>query len=120
MDNKLEVSIFRYDPGQDFGPRYEKYEVPWKEGMNTLEVLKFVYDNYAPIAFRYGCRIKICGICGVMVNNKPVLACKEQAQAVMTIEPLPVLPVVKDLLIDYDAYYEKRSKIRPFIDPPPI
>ena len=118
MDNKLEVSIFRYDPGQDFGPRYEKYEVPWKEGMNTLEVLKFVYDNYAPIAFRYGCRIKICGICGVMVNNKPVLACKEQAQAVMTIEPLPVLPVIKDLLIDYDAYYEKRSKIRPFIDPP--
>jgi len=118
MDSKLDVSIFRYDPRVDPTPRYEKYEIPYREGMNVLEVLKFVYDNHAPIAFRYGCRIKLCGYCGVMVNNKPVLACKEKAEKVMTIEPLPVQPVVKDLVIDFDAYYEKRAKIRPFIEPP--
>jgi succinate dehydrogenase/fumarate reductase iron-sulfur protein len=118
MENKLEVSIFRYDPGADDKPRYEKYEVPHEEGMNVLEVLKYVYDNYAPIAFRYGCRIKLCGYCGVMVNNKPVLACKEKAQKVMTIEPLPVQPVVKDLVIDFDPYFEKRAKLRPFVEAP--
>ena len=117
MRSKLDVSIFRYDPGVDSKPRYERYEVPYREGMNVLEVLKFVYDNYAPIGFRYGCRIKLCGYCAVMVNNKPVLACKEKAQEIMTIEPLPVQPVVKDLVIDFDAYFEKRAKIRPFIEP---
>lgn len=118
MENKLEVSIFRYDPGEDFGPRYEKYEVPFKEGITVLEVLKYIYDNYAPISFRYGCRIKVCGTCAVMVNNKPVLACKEKAQKVMTIEPLPILPVVKDLVFDFDTYFENRVKIRPYIEPP--
>ena len=117
MDNKVDVSIFRYDPGTDFKPRFEKYEVPFREGMKVLEVLKYVYDHYAPIAFRYGCRIKVCGYCAVMMNNKPVLACKEVAQKVMTIEPIPVTPVIRDLVVDFDAYFEKRAKIRPFIEP---
>ena len=118
MDNKFEVSIFRYDPAEDFGPRYEKYDVPYRDGMTVLEVLKYVYDHYSPIAFRYGCRIKACGTCAVMMNSQPVLACKEKAQKVMTIEPLPILPVVKDLVFDFDPYFDKRAKIRPFIEPP--
>ena len=118
MDDKFEVSIFRYDPTRDFRPRYEKYEVPYREGMMVLEVLKYIYDNYAPISFRYGCRIKACGTCAVMMNNRPVLACKEKAQKVMTIDPLPMLPVIKDLVFDFDAYFDRRAKIRPFIEPP--
>jgi fumarate reductase (CoM/CoB) subunit B len=118
VDNKFEVSIFRYDPAEDFGPRYEKYDVPYRDGMSVLEVLKYVYDHYSPIAFRYGCRIKACGTCAVMMNNSPVLACKEKAQRVMTIEPLPILPVVKDLVFDFDPYFDKRAKIRPYIEPP--
>jgi len=118
VDNMFEVSIFRYDPTEDVRPRYEKYDVPYREGMMVLEVLKYIYDHYAPISFRYGCRIKACGTCAVMVNNRPVLACKEKAQKVMTIEPLPILPVVKDLVFDFDAYFDKRVKIRPFIEPP--
>lgn len=115
MDGKLEVSVFRYDPGKDFGPRYERYGVPMRQGMTVLEALKYVYDHYAPIAFRYGCRIKVCGYCAVMMNGRPVLACKEKVQPVMTIEPLPVLPVIKDLVIDFDVYQEKRVRMRPFI-----
>ena len=116
MGKKLDVTVFRYDPSKDFKPRYEKYEVPHREGMNVLEVLKFIYDHYTPIAFRYGCRIKVCGYCAVMMNGKPVLACKEKAQDVMTIEPIPVMPVIKDLVVDLDAYFEKRAKLRPFIE----
>jgi succinate dehydrogenase/fumarate reductase iron-sulfur protein len=115
VNKKLDVSIFRYDPAEDVRPRYEKYEVPARMGMTVLEALKYVYDHYSPISFRYGCRIKACGSCAVMVNDRPVLACKEKAELVMTIAPLPVLPVVKDLVIDFDVYYGKRLKIRPFI-----
>jgi len=115
VDPKISVSVFRYDPAKDFGPRYEKYEVACREGMTVLEVLRYIYDHHTPIAFRYGCRIKVCGSCAVMVNDRPVLACKEKAHPGMTIEPLPVLPVVKDLVVDFDAYHEARSKMRPFI-----
>lgn len=118
VDQKSQVSVFRYDPAQDAIPRYEQYEVPFNESTTVLEVLKHIYDNHTPIAFRYGCRIKVCGSCAVMVNKRPVLACKEKAQKVMTIEPIPALPVVKDLIIDFDAFFEKRAKIRPFIEPP--
>ncbi len=116
MDNNIEVSIFRYDPAVDFGPRFERFGVPSRQGITVLEVLKYVYDHYAPIAFRYGCRIKVCGYCAVMMNGNPILACKEKAQPVMTLEPLPVLPVIKDLVVDFDAYQEKRVKMRPFIE----
>ncbi len=118
MGEKIEVTIFRYDPARDFKPRYEKYEVPYRDGITVLEVLRYIYDNYSPIAFRYGCRIKACGTCSVMMNQRPVLACKERAQKVMTIEPLPIFPVIKDLVFDFDRYLEKRARIRPFIDPP--
>jgi fumarate reductase (CoM/CoB) subunit B len=115
VNDLLEVSIFRYDPAVDVVPRYEKYEVPGRPGGTVLEVLKYIYDYYAPIAFRYGCRIKICGYCAMMMNDRPILACKEKAQPIMKIEPLPVLPVVKDLVTDFDMYQEKRLKMRPFI-----
>ncbi len=118
MDRMIEALVYRYDPGEDERPRYEKYAVPHRENMTVLEVLKFIYDHYTPLAFRYGCRIKTCGSCAVMMNNRPVLACKEKAQSPMTIEPLPTLPVIRDLVVDFDAYTEERLKFRPFVDRP--
>ncbi len=116
MSKMIEALVFRYDPGQDFKPRYEKFEIPYTEGMAVLEVLKYINDHYTPIAFRYSCRIKVCGSCAVLMNKVPVLACSEKAQMNMTIEPLPGFPVIKDLVIDLDSYNEKRHRIRPFIE----
>ena len=118
MNEISEVSVFRYNPGTDESPRYEKYQVPFSQGMTVLEVLKYIYDNFSPIAFRFGCRIKACGSCTVMMNKRPVMACKAKAEEVMTIEPISVLPFVRDLIVDFDAFFDKRAKIRPFIDPP--
>jgi len=116
VNNNIQALVFKYDPSEDYKPRYEKYEVPYREGMNILEVLKFIDENYMPLAFRYSCRIKICGSCAIMVNDRPVLACKEKAQMNMTIEPLPPFPVIRDLVVDFDNYQERRVKIRPFVE----
>lgn len=118
MNQTSEVSIFRYDPERDVSPRYEMYQVPFSDEMTVLEVLKYVYDNFSPVAFRYGCRIKVCGSCTVVMNKRPVMACKEKAEKVMTIEPLKLLPIVRDLVVDFDAFFDKRAKMRPFIEPP--
>ena len=116
MGKDSKISVFRYDPSVDSEARYEKYKVPYQDGMTVLEALKFIYDNYTPLGFRYSCRIKTCGTCAVVVNNKPVLACKEKASAVMKIAPLPYVSVIRDLVVDFDEYNARRTRIRAFIE----
>ena len=112
----IDVEIFRFDPGCDVEPRYETYSVPKTEGMSVLEALKYIYDNEAPIGFRYSCRHNVCGTCGIMVNGRPSLACATTAAPKIRVEPLRGFPIVRDLVVDFDPSYFKRLKLRPFID----
>jgi fumarate reductase iron-sulfur subunit len=116
QNGHIEVEVFRYDPGYDIEPRYETYMVPKTRGMTVLEALKYIYDNQAPIAFRYSCRHNVCGTCGVMVNGKPSLACATTAAPKIRVEPLKGFPIVRDLAVDFDDCYTKRLKLRPFLD----
>lgn len=101
-DGVIKAKIFRFDPSRDAVPRYEIYEVPRKEeGMLVGDVLMYIYENIDPsLAFRWECRARQCGACGVMINGRPGLICKERAPDVMLLEPLCVRPVIRDLVID--------------------
>ena len=117
----VKLRVFRYTPNEDQEPRYETYEVPYKGGLTLLEALEYIYENYEPIAFRRECRIFKCGSCAVMLNGKPVLACKkkigeEELEKELTVEPLKGFPVVKDLVVDYKPLIMKWMKLRPFIE----
>jgi succinate dehydrogenase/fumarate reductase iron-sulfur protein len=116
MPKEIVVRVFRFDPCRDSEPRYKTYKVPYEEGMTVLETLIYINDNLEPIAFRYECRFQSCGSCGVMVNDYPVLACKQVAQDGMKIDPLPIYPVIKDLVVDTSHYYIKRRQFRPFLE----
>jgi len=114
---RVKVKIFRYDPSEDKSPRYETYEVPHEKDMRILDVLMFVQENLAnSLAFRYSCRRRRCGTCSVMVNGRPVLACMEGVEPEMTIEPLPNLPIIRDLVVDTKPYEEGIRDIRPFLE----
>lgn len=98
--------------------RYEKYVVPYEKGARILELLidireKMGYD----IAYRAACRTRLCGLCGVMVNGKPTLACWDEVLPEMTIEPLRHFPVMKDLIIDRSYYDERIQKVIPYLVP---
>jgi len=112
----MTVHVHRFDPTKDNEPRYKSYKVPIEESMTVLDTLMYVNDNIEPIALRYECRFWDCGACGVMANGRPVLACKQAAQDGMKIGPLPIFPVIKDLVVDIGSYYRKRSQLRPFIE----
>jgi succinate dehydrogenase/fumarate reductase iron-sulfur protein len=107
--NKLvaKIKIFRYDPKVDEKPRYEIYEVPYERGARVLELLLYIRERLGvDVAFRYACRSRICGQCGMLMNKKPILACWEEARPEMTLEPLPGFPIIRDLVIDRSAYDE--------------
>jgi fumarate reductase (CoM/CoB) subunit B len=96
----LTVRVLRFNPDKDKESHYETYTVNVNEGARVLHVLHAIHDELDPtLSYRYSCASGQCGSCAVRVNGEPVLACMEEAQDGITIEPIN-LPVKKDLIVD--------------------
>jgi fumarate reductase (CoM/CoB) subunit B len=96
----LTVRVRRFDPEKDKESHYETYTVNVNDGARVLHVLHAIHDELDPtLSYRYSCASGQCGSCAVSVNGEPVLACMEEAQDGITIEPIN-LPVKKDLVVD--------------------
>lgn len=112
----LSAKIFRFDPTTDAAPRYDTVEVPLQPRMRVLDVLEYAVDNCGlGLAFRHFCGVKRCGMCGVNVNGKPVLACWEEATPSMVIEPLSNMPVIRDLTVDRSAVEAATASLEPVL-----
>lgn len=112
--NTVSAKIFRYDPASDEVPRYETLDVPFEKHMRVLDVLDHAAENAGvAVGYRWFCGVKRCGMCGVSVNGKPVLACWEAATPDMVIEPLPNMPVVRDLVVDRSALEQATLEMEP-------
>lgn len=110
----ISAKIFRYDPSVDKAPRYETLEVPLEREMRVLDVLDYAADQCGvALGYRWFCGVKRCGMCGVSVNGKPVLACWEKASPSMLIEPLPNMPVIRDLVVDRSALEQATLEMEP-------
>jgi len=109
----LRVNVYRYDPATDSSGRLEPYTVEVNEGARILHVLHAIHDHIDPtLSYRYCCGSGQCGSCAVRMNGEPVLACMEEAQDNMTIEPLN-LPVKKDLVVDLLPALNSVASLKP-------
>lgn len=115
--DEVRATVFRYNPERDAKPRYETYVVPHKEGLTMLGVLQHIYEHHdGSLAFSYECRYGSCGTCAVTVNGRPTLICNTPAQREVVIEPLPNLPVIRDLVVDRSSFDRALARIRPFME----
>lgn len=113
----VSAKIFRYDPTTEGSPRYETFEIPFEKEMRVLDVLDYVAENCGVgVGYRWFCGVKRCGMCGVTVNGKPVLACWEKATPSMLIEPLPNMPVIRDLVVDRSAFERSTLDMEPCLE----
>ncbi len=55
------------------------------------------------LAYRYGCRNGLCGVCTVEVNGRTKLACRTKVREGDKIAPMQDLPVLKDFVVKRDA-----------------
>lgn len=99
--------------------RYETYDIPKVDGMTVLEGLWHIVDNIdGSLAFRYSCRGAVCGSCAMQINGVITLACHTQISTLtpgaITIKPLPYFPIIKDLIVEMDAFYEKYKSVKPY------
>ncbi len=119
MTDTIKLNIYRRDPDLDTAPRYQKYEIENKPGLTVLMSLYQLLENEdKTLAFRASCRSAVCGSCGMHINGKNRLACETQLSTLggeVWIEPLPHLPVLKDLVVDMTTFWDKYEKVRPYL-----
>jgi succinate dehydrogenase / fumarate reductase iron-sulfur subunit len=122
---------------------YDLYKVDIRKGMTVLDVLFQIQDYMdESLAFRYSCRGAVCGSCAMLVNKVPVLACRTQVSLLKAIssklkpfaaltesppgwnpenevlvEPLPNLPILKDVVVDMTRFYEALESLKLWADP---
>ena len=120
FDNKIEVSMYRYNPEQDKFPYMKKYKIdkPARDIM-ILDLLHLLKEEDESISYRRSCREGVCGSDGMNINGKNGLACITPISSVIKrnkieLRPLPGLPVIRDLVVDMTEFYAQYEKIKPF------
>jgi len=119
MAERITLSIKRFYAPQN-KTWWQDYDIDLKSGMTVLEALYFIAENIdGSLSFRYSCRGAVCGSCAMMINGTITLACHTQIASLLPgtvkIEPLPRFKVLKDLIVEMDAFLEKYRSIDPFM-----
>lgn len=119
------VRVFRYDPAEGGEGRFAAFrlDIPDESTTTILDVLLRIQREQDPtLAFRYACRVNMCGSCGMVINGREGLACKTNVSDIppgreITIRPLNHFPVIKDLVVDMSPFFQKYEEILPFYEP---
>ncbi len=110
--------IFRFDPEKDQEPRYREYQVECPKGSTVLDALNEIkWRQDGTLSYRRSCRHGICGSCAMTINGKNNLACESQVETlkgVIWVEPLRSFPIIKDLIVDMEPFYERLKAVKPY------
>jgi fumarate reductase iron-sulfur subunit len=110
----LNVSVWR---GQESG-HYQSFEVPRLASQTVLDVVTYIQRALDPtLAYRYACRVGMCGSCAMTVNGRARWTCRTHVDKVaqdgrLEIAPLANLPVVRDLATDMSGFFDKWAQAR--------
>ena len=110
----LKVKIWR---GAETG-QFQEYEVPRQESQTVLDVVTYVQRRLDPsLAYRFACRVGVCGSCAMSVNGVSRWTCRTHVSKVaqddqLEIAPLRNLPVIRDLATDMSEFFDKWAKAR--------
>ena len=115
----IRVSVWR--GGAD--GRFEEFEVPRRASQTVLDVVTFIQRNLDPtLAYRFACRVGMCGSCAMTVNGTPRWTCRTHVDKVakggrVQIGPLANMPVVRDLVTDMREFFDKWARARGHFTP---
>jgi succinate dehydrogenase / fumarate reductase, iron-sulfur subunit len=117
---EMQFRIFRFDPAVDKEPRYQRYTVSAEPEERILDCLNRIkWEQDGTLGYRMSCGHGVCGSDGMRINGKSALACqklvKEYAGEEVVLEPLPFFKVLKDLIIDVDAFLSGIKYFRPYL-----
>ena len=123
---QAKVNVRRFNPDEERPKSYEQeFAVEVEEHFTVLDTLIKVREEIdGSLAMRCSCRAAICGSCAMRVNGHAVLACKTRvsqhlsAEGRVRVEPVGNQPVIKDLVVDLEPFWNKIRAVEPYLQPP--
>lgn len=131
----MKFNIKRYNGEKTW---IDTFDVKPRPHMSVLEALFQIQDEQdSTLGFRYSCRGAVCGSCSMLINKKQRLACRTQVSEIagervlaispfgpiaipeiktgddILVEPLPNLPVIKDLIVDMKPFFKHYETVKP-------
>ncbi len=114
MSTALHVRVWR---GGAEG-RFQQFEVPRQPSQTVLDVVTHIQRSLDPtLAYRFSCRVGMCGSCAMTVNGVARWTCRTHVDKVaredrLEIAPLANLPVIRDLVADMREFFEKWARAK--------
>jgi fumarate reductase iron-sulfur subunit len=120
MADRIKLQVARYRPEQESEVTYDEFDVPCPKDWVVLDGLNHVKDQMdGTLAYRWSCRMGICGSCGMTVNGEPKLTCAtflhEYAPGPIRVEPLRNFPIIRDLIVDIGDFMRKLVTVKPWV-----
>jgi len=114
MTSPAALRVFRWTADQ--GERVDEYRVTAAADTTVLDALVEIQRTQDPtLAFRYACRVGMCGSCAMVVNGKERWACrtllKTLKSGIVTVRPLYHFPLVRDLVVDMAPLAEQTARV---------
>ncbi len=135
----MRFKIYRFNEEKAW---FDTFEITPKPHTSVLEALFMIQDEQdSSLSFRYSCRGAVCGSCAMLINKKQRLACRTQVSEIIgetvvgispygplakpvlkagreiLVEPLPNLPVLKDLIVDMKMFFRHYEALKPGFNP---
>ena len=127
MNRTLTVKIKRYNPETDNTPHWKEYQVeaePVDRVLDVIQKIKWYQDD--TLGFRRSCAHGVCGSDAMRINGVNGLACRLLVKTLksdtITLEPILGLPIIKDLIVDMNPFFDHYKAVMPYLvndDPAP-
>lgn len=116
----MQVNVWR---GRESG-EFRAYQVPRLPSQTVLDVVTYIQRNLdESLSYRFACRVGMCGSCAMNVNGVARWTCRTHVDKVvdrhgkLELAPLGNLPIVKDLVCDMRAFFDKWTKAQGYFHP---
>jgi len=117
--SSLQVKVWR---GGEQGS-FQRFDVPRLESQTVLDVVTHIQRHLdSTLAYRFACRVGMCGSCAMVVNGRARWTCRTHVAEVargnvLEIAPLRHLPVIRDLVTDMRPFFDKWAAARGQFEP---
>src|SRR5512132_3687775 len=120
MPGKIVLHCFRWTPGAR--ERTDAFTVTAGADTTVLDALVEIQRRHDPtLAFRYACRVGMCGSCAMVVNGRERWACRTRLELLgpgpVDIRPLYHFPLLRDLVVDMSRFAEKLRDVHAALTP---
>jgi succinate dehydrogenase / fumarate reductase, iron-sulfur subunit len=130
---RVNIQVLRQQPPD--GASFQTYALDIDPSATILDCLNQIkWQQDGTLAFRKNCRNTICGSCSMRINGRAALACKESvaqevdqspppmdpgstdpAPPTITIAPMGNMPVIKDLVVDMQSFWQNLRAVDPYV-----